>query len=80
MIKFVVPILLTNLVQQLYAMVDVMVIGQFAGSVGTVGTGAAVTMTAIAGALILWALAELVLLFVPSRPKAEKKTEEVRDA
>ena len=50
------------------------------GSVGTVGAGAAVTMTAIAGALILWALAELVLLFVPSRPKAEKKTEEVRDA
>jgi len=50
------------------------------GSVGTVSTGAAVTMTAIAGALILWALAELVLLFVPDRPKPEKATEEVRDA
>lgn len=34
---FAVPIILTNLIQQLYSMVDLMVIGQFVGSVGTVG-------------------------------------------
>ena len=31
------PIVLTNIIQQLYSMVDLMVIGQFAGSNGTVG-------------------------------------------
>lgn len=36
---FAVPMVLTNLVQQLYSMVDVAVIGQFVGNVGTVGVG-----------------------------------------
>lgn len=34
---FAIPIALTNVVQQLYSMVDLMVIGQYAGSTGTVG-------------------------------------------
>ena len=34
---FVVPIILTNLIQQIYSMVDLMVIGQFVGNLGTVG-------------------------------------------
>lgn len=34
---FAVPMVLTSLVQQLYSMVDVAVIGQFVGNVGTVG-------------------------------------------
>ena len=33
LIVFAVPIILTNLIQQLYSMVDLMVIGQFVGSV-----------------------------------------------
>lgn len=36
---FAVPMVLTSLVQQLYSMVDVAVIGQFVGNVGTVGVG-----------------------------------------
>ncbi len=34
---FAVPIVLTNLVQQLYSMVDLIVVGQFVGNTGTVG-------------------------------------------
>ncbi len=34
---FALPIILTNLIQQLYSMVDLMVIGQFVGNVGTSG-------------------------------------------
>lgn len=34
---FAIPIVLTNLIQQLYSLVDVMVIGQFVGNTGTVG-------------------------------------------
>lgn len=34
---FAIPIILTNLVQQLYSMVDLAVIGQFVGSIGSVG-------------------------------------------
>lgn len=34
---FAIPIVLTNLVQQLYSMVDLIVIGQFVGNTGTVG-------------------------------------------
>ncbi len=34
---FAIPIILTNLVQQLYSMVDLMVIGKFVGNIGTVG-------------------------------------------
>ena len=34
---FALPIVLTNLIQQLYALVDLIVIGQYVGSVGTVG-------------------------------------------
>lgn len=37
LLAFAIPIVLTNLVQQLYSMVDVMVIGQFVGNTGTVG-------------------------------------------
>ena len=34
---FAVPIILTNLIQQLYSLVDLIVIGQFMGNIGTVG-------------------------------------------
>lgn len=34
---FAVPIILTNLIQQLYSLVDLMIVGQFVGSTGTVG-------------------------------------------
>ncbi len=34
---FAIPIVLTNLIQQLYSMVDLMVVGQYVGSIGTVG-------------------------------------------
>ena len=37
LVKFVVPIFLTNFIQELYNIVDLIVIGQFAGSAGTVG-------------------------------------------
>ena len=37
LLLFAFPIVLTNLVQQLYSMVDLIVIGQYVGSVGTVG-------------------------------------------
>lgn len=37
LLVFVGPIILTNLIQQVYSMVDLMVIGQFVGNVGTVG-------------------------------------------
>ncbi len=37
LLLFAIPIVLTNLVQQLYSMVDLIVIGQFVGNVGTVG-------------------------------------------
>lgn len=36
LLLFAVPIILTNLIQQLYGMVDLIVIGRFMGSVGTV--------------------------------------------
>ena len=34
---FVFPIILTNLIQQIYSMVDLMIIGKFVGNIGTVG-------------------------------------------
>lgn len=37
LLLFAIPIILTNLIQQLYSMVDLVVIGQFVGNVGTVG-------------------------------------------
>lgn len=37
LLVFAIPIVLTNLVQQLYSLVDVMVIGQFVGNTGTIG-------------------------------------------
>lgn len=37
LLMFAIPIVLTNLVQQLYSMVDLIVIGKFVGSIGTVG-------------------------------------------
>ncbi len=38
LIRFAIPLLLANLIQQLYNTVDLIIIGQFAGSAGTVGT------------------------------------------
>lgn len=37
LLLFAFPIVLTNLVQQLYSTVDLIIIGQFAGNTGTVG-------------------------------------------
>lgn len=37
LLLFSIPLIMTNLVQQLYSIVDLMVIGKFAGSTGTVG-------------------------------------------
>lgn len=37
LLVFAIPIVLTNLVQQLYSMVDLMVIGQFVGNAGSIG-------------------------------------------
>lgn len=54
LLLFSLPIIATNLIQQLYSMVDLMVVGQFVGSVGTVGvaTGGEVSdlMTPVATA------------------------------
>ena len=37
LIIFAIPIILTNIIQQLYSLVDLVVIGQFVGNIGTVG-------------------------------------------
>lgn len=37
LLMFAIPIVLANLLQQLYSMVDLMVIGKYVGSIGTVG-------------------------------------------
>lgn len=37
LISFAIPMILTNIIQQVYSMVDLMVIGQYVGSIGTVG-------------------------------------------
>ena len=37
LLTFAIPIVLANLLQQLYSMVDLMVIGKYVGSIGTVG-------------------------------------------
>lgn len=37
LIMFAVPIILTNVIQQLYSMVDLIIIGKFVGNIGTVG-------------------------------------------
>lgn len=37
LLLFVLPIILTNLLQQVYSMVDLMIIGQYVGNIGTVG-------------------------------------------
>ena len=37
LLRFAIPIVLTNLVQQLYSMVDLIVIGQFVGNAGSIG-------------------------------------------
>lgn len=37
LMTFAIPIILTNLIQQLYSMADLMIVGQFVGSEGTVG-------------------------------------------
>ncbi len=54
LIVFAIPIVLTNLIQQLYSMVDLIIVGQYVGSAGTVGvaTGGEVSdlMTPVATA------------------------------
>lgn len=54
LLVFAIPIVLTNLIQQLYSMVDLIIVGQYVGSVGTVGvaTGGEVSdlMTPVATA------------------------------
>lgn len=54
LIVFAIPIVLTNLIQQLYSMVDLIIVGQYVGSTGTVGvaTGGEVSdlMTPVATA------------------------------
>ena len=37
LLVFAIPIVMTNLIQQLYSMVDLIIVGQYVGSVGTVG-------------------------------------------
>ena len=37
LMAFALPIVVTNLIQQLYSMVDLMIIGQYVGNIGTVG-------------------------------------------
>ncbi len=37
LMAFAVPIVITNLIQQLYSMVDLMIIGRFVGNIGTIG-------------------------------------------
>jgi putative MATE family efflux protein len=37
LLTFATPIILTNIIQQLYSMVDLIIVGRFVGSVGTVG-------------------------------------------
>lgn len=37
LMAFALPIVITNLIQQVYSMVDLMIIGQFVGNIGTVG-------------------------------------------
>lgn len=37
LLKFALPIILTNVIQQLYSMVDLMIIGKFVGGSGTIG-------------------------------------------
>ncbi len=54
LLVFAIPIVLTNLIQQLYSMVDLIIVGQYVGSAGTVGvaTGGEVSdlMTPVATA------------------------------
>ena len=55
LIKFMLPMLAANFIQQLYNAVDMIVIGQYVGSIGTVGVAqggeAAALVTFIATAL-----------------------------
>ena len=37
LLLFALPIVVANLIQQIYSMVDLMVIGQFVGNIGTTG-------------------------------------------
>lgn len=55
LLLFAFPIVLTNLVQQLYSMVDLIVIGQYVGSVGTVGVNTGGEMADLVS-LLPWAL------------------------
>lgn len=77
LIVFAVPIVLTNLIQQLYSMVDLMVIGKYVGSTGTVGvsTGGELSdlMTPVATA---FASAGQIYIAQLTGAKDEKKARE----
>ena len=64
LLLFSMPLIAANLLQEFYSMVDLMVIGQFAGSVGTVGVST--------GGEIADILARFIL---PSWPEPEKRNE-----
>ena len=36
LIVFAIPIILTNLIQQLYSMIDLMVVGKYVGNIGSI--------------------------------------------
>jgi len=72
LILFSIPLIMSNLVQQMYTIVDLMVIGKFAGSAGTVGV-------AVGGEIadlltpVATALAGAGRSILPSWPVREKK-------
>ncbi|MCD7817505.1 MAG: MATE family efflux transporter [Lachnospiraceae bacterium] len=78
LLVFAVPIMLTNLIQQLYSMVDLMVVGQYVGSVGTVGvsTGGELSdiMTPIATAFATAGQIYIAQLVGAKDTKAAKET------
>lgn len=75
---FAIPIVLTNVVQQLYSMVDLMVIGQYAGSTGTVGvsTGGEIAdmLTPVATAFSTAGQIYIAQLFGAKMPEKVKET------
>lgn len=75
---FAVPIVLTNLIQQLYSMVDLIIVGQYVGSIGTVGvaTGGEVSdlMTPVATAFSTAGQIYIAQLVGAKQEKRVKKT------
>lgn len=74
---FVLPVILANLLQQVYSMVDLMIIGQFVGNIGTVGvsTGGEISdfLTPVATA---FAIAGQVYIAQLAGAKREKELKE----